>query len=43
MSSIKEIRNNECGEDEEKRELSSNVGGNVNCAVTIENSMEVPQ
>ena len=40
---IKKSTNNKCWRGVEKREPSYNVGGNVNCAAAMENSMDVPQ
>ena len=42
MAIVKKSINNKSGEEMEKREPSSIVGGNVNCTATMNNSMEVP-
>ena len=38
----KSINTINTGESVERREPSYTIGGNVNCTVTMENSMEVP-
>ena len=43
MAIIKNLPTINAAEGVEKREPSYNVGGNVNCAAAMENSMEVPQ
>ena len=40
---IKNLQIINAGESLEKREPSYTVGGNVNCAATMENSMELPK